>query len=419
MAGLSIHRTDVAGLERVHRPAPGALSAFLRNLADELGASELVFLATCNRVEVIYAREEGEPPSPTDLSVLARSLTQNADDAAALAPMLRLRSGRAAMHHLFRVAGSLDSLVVGEDQILAQVREAYGHSADIGLVGPLLAPLFHSALQIGKKVRSDTELARHPVSVVTLAVARLSSWAASLPEGCRPALAVLGAGEMGALLARTLSEHDLRPALVANRSLPRAQCLASECGAVAVTLDGFRAGAVPVDALVSATSAPGLVLQPGELSTIAARAPAGRGLLAIDLAVPRDLPACDDPAVTVVGLDDLQLEADQNRALRAQAAVIAEQLVADKLERYAKRFHEERAAPAVTELREESAALLDRELSGLLGGRLSHLPEADRRAVERWARATFGRLMHLPVAALKRMAFERNGQAPDEHELED
>jgi glutamyl-tRNA reductase len=404
IAGLSLHRTDVSGLESIRRPDASGTSAYLRDLSDALGASELVLLATCNRVEVVYAREEGELPGEADLPALASALSVRPDDAGALAESLMLRTGRDAFHHLFRVSSSLDSLVVGEDQIIAQVRGAYGRSSDIGLVGPLLSPLFHAALQIGKKVRSDTDLARHPVSVVNLAVARLAGRADE-----QPSLAVLGAGEMGALLGRALSAAGLPPSVIANRTRERAVALASDCHCAATSLDDFVSGTVPVDVIVSATSAPGVVLDAERLSALAAGAPAGRGLLAIDLAVPRDIAPCDDPAVSVVCLDDLRAEADSNRALRAEAAAVAEQLVEAKLGRFCQRFHEERAAPAVATLREDGAEILERELSGLLGGRLSHLGETDRRAVERWARATFGRLMHLPVAALKRMAADDNG----------
>ncbi len=428
IAGLSIHRTDVAGLERVRRPETGRVDAFLRDLADELGASEIVLLVTCNRVEVIYAREEGDLPADTDLDVLARSLTApqggtadaaGADGAAAhaaaahaLRPMLLLRAGREAARHLCRVAASLDSLVVGEDQILAQVREAYGRSADIGLVGPLLGPLFHHALAVGKQVRSDTELARHPVSLVNIAVHALLE----RPDGGALKVAVVGAGEMGRLMVRALSAAGLRPAVVSNRTLSAAKLLAADCGAVALSLDDLRRGEAEVDALVSATASPDVVLDGPALLRLAARSPSGRPLLAIDLAVPRDLAPVDDPRVQLVDLDALRAQADRHRALRAEAAVLAERIVEHKVDVWCRRFGERAAADAVTDLQSVSEELLGRELAGLLGGRLAHLSDDDRRAVERWARATFGRLRHLPVAALKRLAHD---MAAGEGEPED
>jgi glutamyl-tRNA reductase len=419
--GVSIHGTDVTGLERVRRPEEGRESAFDRDLADALGASELVFLATCNRVEVIYAREEGDAPSEEDLDVVARFLAAPPDDPAADDPvgalrgLLLQRTGLDAARHLFRVASSLDSLVVGEDQILGQVRDAYGRASDIGLVGPLLGPLFHHALAVGKQVRSDTELARHPISLVNLALHELLD----RPDVNQMRVAVIGAGHMGQLMARALTAACVLPAVVVSRTLASARLLAKDCGSVALDLPSFREGQVPVDALVSATAAPDVVLDAETLRRLAGRTPSGRPLQAIDLAVPRDLANVDDPSVELIDLDRLREQAEANRKLRAEAAAVAERLVERKVETWSRRFTERFAADAVTELHEASSELLGKELAGLLSGRLAHLDEADRRAVERWARSTFGRIMHLPVAALKRLASDMaGGEPPDLEELQ-
>ena len=406
VAGLSIHDSDVAGLERLRRPSD---DKGLREIADALGASELVFLATCNRVEVIYAREEGEPPGEADLSDLARHLApeDSGDDSADLAGRLRLRTGRDAVRHLFRVTSSLDSLVVGEDQILAQVRAAYGRASDIGLVGPLLSPLFHHALAIGKRVRTETDLARHPVSVVTLAVSELTRHVGEVPSQ----VAVLGAGEMGSLLARVLGEAGLPPNLIVNRTLERARLLADDCGATAVTLEEFTAGRHPVDVLVSATTAPGCVVDAALLEGLSRATPSGRPLIAIDLAVPRDVAAAPNDRVVVIDLDDLRAEAARSRALRAEAAGVAEQLVDAKVDTFSRRLGEQAVAPTVSDLHAIGHDILESELTGLLNGRFAHLEDGDRRALERWARSTYKRLMHHPISALKRLA---NDQANDQ-----
>jgi glutamyl-tRNA reductase len=415
IAGLNFHDTDLSGLECVRRPEPGRENAFLRGLSDVLGASELVFLSTCNRVEVIYAREEGEAPDASDLAELRRFFMEG--DAG---QDFVLRTGRDAIEHLFRVACSLDSLVLGEDQIIAQVRKAYGRSADIGLTGNLLGPLFHHALHIGKKVRSETDLARHPFSVVNLAVLRLRE--AEHSESL--ITAVVGAGEMGGLLARALSAAGLPPAYLVNRTPETAARLAGELGARAVPYDAFLRGEIPVDVVITATGSTSVLFSPEALADMASRSPRGRGLLGIDLSVPRNLPAVEGvggtPAdVEVVDLDALRRIADANRLLRADAAHEAELLVGQKLERFIRRFREDAAAPVVTELIQATDEILARELRGLLSGRLSHLDDADRRAIERWARATFGRLMHPSVSAVKRMAAEHDDGSRDEDQDED
>ena len=156
--------------------------------SDAIAASELVVLQTCNRVEVYFARESGALPGSCDLATLASTLGIERDDP--LRAGLQLRRGRAAARHLFRVAASLDSLVVGEAEILAQVREAYARSRAVGLTGALLDPLFESAFQVAKQVRVDTDLARHSVSVVALGVSVAITW----PEvAVLPLMIVLGA----------------------------------------------------------------------------------------------------------------------------------------------------------------------------------------------------------------------------------
>ena len=409
--GLSIHGSDVAGLEALRRPAADQVELFLRELADALGASELVFLATCNRVEVVFAREEGELPGESDVQRVVDQLALPGADTEALRERLHVRAGLDAARHLFRVTASLDSLVLGEDQILAQVRAAYGTASDVGLVGPLLGPLFHHALAVGKQVRSETDLARHPVSVVNLGAGAL----AEREDAASLQLAVLGVGEMGRLMVRALTAAGTPPRFVVNRTVEKARALAADCGAQAVSLDEFRAGACAVDALVAATACPGELLSAEGLRELAGRTPSGRPLLAVDLAVPRDLPALDEPAVRVVDLDALRGQAEANRALRAEAAVAAERLVERKVATWMRRHQEGVTAPLVGDLQQTTRELLEKELGGLLTGRLAHLEDDDRRALERWARATFGKLMHQPVAALKRLAVELR-ETPGDHE---
>jgi glutamyl-tRNA reductase len=412
-AGISLHETDVEGLGRLVRPAPAEEGLFLGRLADGLAASETVLIATCNRVEVVFAREEGHLPCRADLDLVAGELGLAADDP--LRASLHFHTGRDAARHLFRIACSLDSLVVGEDQILAQVREAFARSEALALAGRLLGPLFECAFQLGKQVRTETELSRHPVSVVSIGVAWLAERWRSGSDGRAPRVAVVGAGRMGALVARSLREARIGEALFVNRSLAAAQSLAGEHGGRAVALEEFRSAEHAVDAIVSCTAAPGFVLDADTLRALARRTPSGRPLLAVDLALPRDLEPIADPAIERIDLDALRGIAERNRALRSAAAAEAEALVERKLEGYARRASEKTLARALAELSEESSEVLERELSQLFSGRLARLGDEDRRAVERWARAAFGRLSHLPISALKRLA-RQLAAAPGEGE---
>jgi len=412
-AGISLHETDVEGLGRLARPAAGEEAGLLGRLADGLAASEIVWIATCNRLEVVFAREEGHLPCRADLDLVAGELGLAPEDP--LRASLHLHTGRDAARHLFRVACSLDSLVVGEDQILAQVREAFARSEALALAGRLLGPLFECAFQLGKQVRTETELSRHPVSVVSLGVAWLAErWRAG-NDGAAPRVAVVGAGHIGALVARSLREAEIGEPLFVNRTLAAAQALAREHGERALGLDEFRSGAHPVDAIVSCTAAPGYVLDAATQRALAGRTPSGRPLLAVDLALPRDLEPTADPALERIDLDALRGVAERNRALRSAAAAQAEEMVARKLEAYARRASEKTLARALAELSAESAEVLERELSQLFCGRLAQLGDEDRRAVERWARGAFGRLSHPPISALKRLARQLSA-APGEGE---
>ncbi|NOT29818.1 MAG: glutamyl-tRNA reductase, partial [Planctomycetes bacterium] len=179
VAGLSLHQAGVNELERLKQGLAALEQPAAKTLADHLGASEAVLLSTCNRCELVFARENGHAPARADRLALARAL--GLEDTDELAERLFLHTGRGAARHLFRVTASLDSLVLGEDQILAQVRAAFAEARELGLTGRLLGALFEQALLLGKRVRTRTELAHHPVSVVSPGVACLLERLDGLP----------------------------------------------------------------------------------------------------------------------------------------------------------------------------------------------------------------------------------------------
>jgi glutamyl-tRNA reductase len=401
VAGLSLHQTDVEGLEHAKRGLTALEAPAAKALADRLGASEAVLISTCNRLELVFARENGHAPTSADRAALAEAL--GLESSSAEAARFFLHTGRSAARHLFRVTASLDSLVLGEDQILSQVRGAYAEARALGLTGRILSLLFEQAIQLGKRVRTGTDLSRHPVSVVSLGVAHVLERLNGLPDA---RIAVIGAGATGAHAARALSAAGRPPAFIVNRSPARARELADEVGARVLALDALRAGAEPLDALVSATSAPLAVLDAAALRRLAGRTRGGRRFVAADLALPRDLEPCDDPRLDVIDLETLRARAEENRKKRAAAAAEAELLV----EEHVAQLFRERAVDEVTgsfsPIAEEARETFELELARLCEGRLAHLAERDRAAVERWARATFGRLAHVPFRALKRMARE-------------
>lgn len=405
-AGLSIHEVRASDLERVAR-GPMIADDARRELADVLAASELVVLRTCNRVEVLLARESGAPFSPRERQAVLDALGIEDPEVAA---KVHLHCGRAAVRHLFRVACSLDSLVMGEDQILAQVRGAWSAAQQDGLTGTLLDPVFEAAVQVGKRVRTETDLSHHPVSVVALGVQALR---AKAPAAKR--VAVIGAGKTSRLACTTLRAEGLEIAAVVHRTVEGAKALAEEMGARPMDLATFRTGAERVDAVVSATSAPGVVLEGTHLVAIANRPQNGGRFLGIDLALPRDLGTPTEPWIEVVDLEALRTLADANRAKRAAAAAVAETIVEDKIVALERRLAQRQTERLVSEVMAETSERLEHELRALSTGRLARLDPRDREAVERWARATFGRLAHAPMQAAKRLAAQE-GDWTDEDE---
>ena len=403
IAGLSLHETDVRGLERLDRPRPEELGERVRAIADEIAASEVVLIATCNRVELIFAREVGHLPCRADVDALANQLGLAESDS--LRGLMHLRGGRDAVRYLFRVASSLDSLVVGEDQILGQVRDAFEASRGLGMTGALLSSLFEQALHVGKRVRTETELSRHPVSVVSLGLSAVAQRFEHASDGCPPRLALVGTGHMAEIAATGASRMNLPVELVVGRTPERVRALAKTAGARAVDLEHFRSGAERVDALISATSAAGYVLDAAALDRIAGDTPSGLPLLGVDLAVPRDLEPAG-PAVEIVDLDALRSLADENRARRAEAAARAEELVEGQVEVFASKNSARVVSSALAELRSETEEILQRELDALFVDNLHGVDEEQRRAIERWARLAFGRLSHAPISAIKRLAKE-------------
>jgi len=393
IVGLSIGRSSLTNLERLGEETSARGELLPRELADALGASELVLVRTCNRIEVAFAREEGPTPGADDRATLARELGDPE-----LESSLHLFRSTEAVRYLFRVAASLESLVVGEDQILGQLREAFEEAEANGLVGPLLAPMFRRTFQVGKLVRTRTDLSKRPISVVSLAVAEVVARSA----GRRSKAGVLGAGKMARLLTRACTDAGIDVEFIANRTPERAAGLAATCGARTLRLDEVPANA-GVDALFSATSAPGVVLTAGELVQLAQGAPAGR-LLAADVALPRDLEPPDDDRVELIDLAALETAAESNRTHRQDAAREAERLIDERVRAFAERSSDVVVAAAIRHLRENALELEERELAKLSVGRLAQLGDADRKAVERWARAAFGRLGHHAIDELKRLA---------------
>ncbi len=363
----------------------------LGKLRDELGASELVYLETCHRTEW-YLVYEGELCPGRLAMALARSLATLTEGASRLPPperCLALR-GADAVRHLFRVAAALEALMLGETQVLGQVRKAFRHAVEAGLAGPLLHTLFEQSFRVAKRIRTETSLSRGPVSLVSLAASRLKDLLASDP---RP-VAVLGAGEMaarGALLVRELSPQA--EIIIFNRSPERAAALAQRVGGTSQPLAHFPADRT-FAVVVAATSATHPIVGG---ATLAALAP----VAVLDLGLPANLaPDCHGIAgVEIIDQPALGAEAEANRTARRAEVARAEAMVEEQLAELAQEMLDHQLSPVARSLVEAFAAVSRRELASAGLGE----DQLDA-AVERLSQ----RLVRLPLRALREVAWHHS-----------
>ncbi|HQR29176.1 MAG TPA: glutamyl-tRNA reductase [Anaeromyxobacteraceae bacterium] len=387
--GVDRKRASVASRERL---AAGGddLADVIRSYGALDGVDEVFVLSTCYRVEVYAA---SSCPSAAAAS-LAEALRARAGDPDL--PMFDLR-GEAAFRHLGRVASSLESGVIGEPQVLGQVKEAFGRSAEAGTVGKELSAVIARVLQLAKRVRSETSIGRAGISWGH-ASADLAEKVLGPLDG-RRAL-VVGAGEMARLAAQHLREQGAVLAVV-NRTLANAEALAAEVCGTAHPID--RIGDELVQADVAVVAAP---LPPGALEPAGARAlmkqRRHRRLLLIDLAVPRAVPPelGDVDGIYVCDVDDLARIQKQAQEARAGAVRDAERIIEDEVERFARELAERRAAPLIAAVRHRASAIAREEVERTTR-RLGGDPELEKR-LDALAGAIVAKLLHEPSVRLRK-----------------
>jgi glutamyl-tRNA reductase len=401
---------DVFVVGMSHRTAPlelrERLSTTLAELESELGAvvdggrvHEALLVSTCNRVEVYAACPDPVEGARAAEAYLARRAERDLHD------VLYRRRGTDAVRHAFRVASSLDSLVVGEPQILGQVKEAYEAASAAGTVGNLLGRCFSRAFAVAKRVRSETGIAEGTVSVSSIACELATKIFGDLAS--RRCLLV-GAGDMGEAAARNLAQTGAH-LVVLNRSPEKAALLAERCGGEARPHEALATELLQADVVITSTSSPGYVLT-YELLRDAMRARRHRPLFLIDIAVPRDV----DPragkldGVFLYDVDDLQKVAEENLGARRQHVAAAERIVEDEVAEFESWLKTLELKPTIVALRRRFAEVIRAELLRGLP-RLEALPAGDREHVEKIVHATVNKLLHDPLTALKHGAAEPDG----------
>ena len=395
--GASYRTADVGTLERL-AIADGALPLVLQRLVDQPYVGEAVMLSTCNRVEV-YAAVSGFHGGLGDVcNVLAEQSGMPVDD---LARHLYVHYDEAAVRHSFRVSAGLDSMVVGEAQILGQLRDAYHAATEADSAGRLLHEMMQQALRVGKRAHAETGIDRAGQTVVTAALDVAATHLGDLSG--RPAL-VVGAGAMGALAVATLARAGVGPLLITNRSAERAERLAEAYGAAAVPYERLDAALTDVDIVVCATAAVGPVLTRDRLAARAGSVP----LVVLDLAVPRDVEAdaATLPGVVVVDIDGLA--ASRRVAPAAAETAAVEQIVASEVDHFLGWLRGADVAPTVAALRARADQLVAAELRKLTARR-PDLTAEQRADVSRTLHRVVQQLLHSPTVRVRQLAAEPGG----------
>jgi glutamyl-tRNA reductase len=394
VAGMSHRSAPIEVRERVAFP-PCAAREFIGRLTREGVASEAVLLSTCNRTEV-YAVVEDEGARGRLLDLLAEDRGVERE---ILEHDTYWMVDDRAVRHLYRVASSLDSMVVGEAQVLGQVREAYRAATEERCSGPILNRLFHTSLRVGKRVRSETGIGDSSLSVPRVAV--------KLAEGVFGGLAgrsalVLGAGEMSELVVKELRVRGVDDLRIANRTPKRARLLAERVGGAAVGFDAIPEQLSEVDVVVSSTGSGEWVIT----APVVERAVGGRTdpLFLIDIAVPRDV----DPVVQSLGavylydMDDLQAVVERNADDRGTAAAEGEAMISPAVVEFMSWLSTLHAVPLIQELRDGAERIRRHELARALK-RMDLSPE-EAAAVERLSHALVNKLLHGPISEIKSLA---------------
>jgi glutamyl-tRNA reductase len=384
--------------------APSRLADATRALAHQPGIREAIILSTCNRVELLTVQDAALPDNPGTLNFLYEYLNIPASD---LQPHLYEFREREAVRHLFRVASSLDSMVVGEPQILGQVKEAYTTGREVGAVATTLEGLLQRAFTVAKRVRTDTQIGSSSVSIASVAVDLARKIFNSL-EG--KTVLLVGAGKMSELAARHLIQQGASSILVANRTQSRAEQIAKEFNGQVIPFDQLYEQADRADIVITSTGAPQKIFGRSHGQQFLQRR-RNRPMFFIDIAVPRDVePGMNEvDGCFVYDIDDLQQVAQANLADRSREAEAAEAIVTREVDKYLQRVQTLNAVPVIQSLQQYAEAIRQTELRRSQS-KLATLTPEQREAVEVLTRSLTAKFLHHPLTGIRQAAQQGDAQ---------
>lgn len=397
------HKTAPVEVRELFAFDQRSLPDAFRDLKSQPGIVEALILSTCNRVEVAVAAEDGADPRAAVGEFLARARKV---DSQLIYPHLYHHEDREAVRHLFRVAASLDSMVVGEPQILGQMKDAYAQAKAHGAVSGILESLLTRAFSVAKRVRSETAIGKSAVSVSYAAVELARDIFGSLSG--RKVL-IVGAGKMSELAARHLHRSGAEQIFVTNRTHDRAVEMADFFQGAVVEYNQFVRRLPEIDIVITSSGAPHYILHKEEMKRVI-EARKNRPMFLIDIAVPRNIePAVNDlDNVFLYDIDDLQQVVDTNRLGRLKEAEQAEEIVSHEVERMLARLRAREVTPTIVRLQEQLEQVRVAELERLRG-KLGPLTQQQEEALEALTRGIIGKIAHPPIAELRRQAGQPDG----------
>ncbi|MDH5632062.1 MAG: glutamyl-tRNA reductase [Gammaproteobacteria bacterium] len=385
------HKTAPVAIREQAAFAPDKLSEALRDITASGVAAEATIVSTCNRTE-LYCRINNRQDKEI-IDWFCRYHNFKSED---IEPYLYRHPDSKAVEHAFRVAAGLDSLVLGEPQILGQMKDAFARAHKEGSTGKLLNKLFQHTFTVAKQVRTDTSIGASAVSVAFAAVSLAKQIFTDLSE---QTVLLVGAGETIELCARHLNEQHVKQMIVANRTLERAELLAREFGAQAITLSELPTRLADADIVISSTASPLPILGKGAVEH-ALKQRKHRPMFMVDIAVPRDIEPevnnLDD--VFLYTVDDLKGVVEENMASRQQAAREAEKIIDVHVVEFMRWIDSLNAVPTIRQLREASNAITESELEKARA-KLARGMEADQ-VIEEMARAITNKFTHAPSSVL-------------------
>jgi len=402
VVGLNHRSAPVEIREKVAFPA-SEIGCALRGLLEREQISEVVIVSTCNRVEVWILATVGFQGTAIVENYLA---SFHKIPFSELNGHLYHFEGEEAIRHLFRVASSLDSMVLGEPQILGQVKDAYGYATEFRSIGPVLDKFFSKAFFVAKRVRTETRVASSAVSVSYAAVELARKIFGDLKD---KTVMLIGAGEMCELAARHLLSAGVRGILVTNRTFERAASLAEEFHGTPVRFDEFRDHLKRADIILSSTGAMKAILNRGDVEDVI-RARKNRPMFFIDMAVPRDI----DPEanqvdnVYVYDIDDLNNVIETNLEERQKEAAKAEEIVVAEVRNFLRWLDAQQVTPTIVSLRGKFEEVRKAEVAKALSLLGTDDPKT-RKVVEALSASLLNKMLHAPISAMKK---ETDGRSP-------